>query len=168
MYCEPIATHSHVWNGRGFSDTAQSEPPYSKCVSWTSSTSISGEPVKHAESGMPPADPQSQNLHLTKPQDIIFRQLFCSEKHQEQISIYTWSVKNVLMVLRNNFCFAGCRANQKKTKEKLSKNFMKRYLDLSLIFVCCFSDLFFHQLIIKCHVSIIARPPKRKHLFTKV
>lgn len=49
--------------------TAQSEPPYSKCMSWTSSTSISGEPVKHAESGTPPADPQSQNLHLTKPQD---------------------------------------------------------------------------------------------------
>ena len=51
---------------------------------------------------------------------------------------------------------------------KQSKNLVKRYLDLSLIFVCCFSGLFFHQLIIKCHVSIIARPPKRKHLFTKV
>ena len=35
----------------------------------TSSTRIGGEPVRHAESGTPPADPQSQNLHLTKPQD---------------------------------------------------------------------------------------------------
>ena len=54
--------------------------------------------------------------------------------------------------VRNNFCFADCRANEKKkkkkTKEKQPKNVVKRYLDLSLIFVCCFSDLFFHQLII--------------------
>ena len=59
--------------------------------------------------------------------DIIFRQLFCSEKHQEQISICTWSVKNVLMVLEIIFALltAAQIKKKKKTKEKQSKMWWK-------------------------------------------
>lgn len=48
---------------------------------------------------------------------------------------------------RHNFALLAARPT-KITKEKQSKNVVKRYLDLSLNFVCYFSDLFFHQLII--------------------
>lgn len=36
----------------------------------------------------------------------------------------------------------------KMTQEKQPQNVVKSYLDLSLNFVGCFSDLFFHRLII--------------------
>lgn len=49
--------------------------------------------------------------------------------------------------VRNNFALLAAGLT-KMTKEKQSQNVVKRYLDLSLNFVCCFSDLFFHQLII--------------------
>lgn len=101
--------------------------------------------------------------------DIIFRQLFCSEKHQEQISICTWSVKNVLMVLE--IIFALLTAAQMKKKKKLKKNSPKcgekifRFItDLCLLFFRPFLSPTDN----KCHVSFIARPPKRKHLFTEV
>lgn len=73
----------------------------------------------------------------------------------------------------NNFTLLAARLT-KITKEKQSKNVVKRYLDLSLNFVCYFSDPFFHQLIINviypsesCHKrkSISSLRCKIFHLF---
>lgn len=75
--------------------------------------------------------------------------------------------------VRNNFALLAARLT-KITKEKQSKDVVKRYLDLSLNFVCYFSDLFFHQLIINvmypsesCHKrkSISSLRCKVLHLF---
>lgn len=72
---------------------------------------------------------------------VLFREILRTNKHLHL------ECEEHFNGVRNNFALLAARLT-KITKEKQSKNVVKRYLDLSLNFVSYFSDLFFHQLII--------------------
>lgn len=108
--------------------------------------------------------------------DIIFRQLFSSEKHRRTNKHVHLKCEEHFNGVRNNCALLAAGLTKIAEEKKNSpKNVMKRYLDLSLNFVGCFSDLFFHQPIIKvtypseaCHKrkSISSLRCKVLHLFT--
>lgn len=72
---------------------------------------------------------------------VLFRETLRTNKHLHL------KCKEHFNGIRNNFALLAAGLT-KIVKEKQSNNVMKRYLDLSLNFISCYSDLFFRQLII--------------------